>query len=172
MPVSRLAAVTWFSGVLAVTSISGIGIYQLTSTSSTVGSSSLTTSQNGGPSSAGGNTSNPGHDITLTGAVSGTLRPGSPATLNVTITNPNNQDIIVTSVTGNITSVSTGNRVGLPSCDAAWFHVGTFTGPKKIAKNKSGSVTVPLFLDNLNVNQDNCMGATVQFSFAAQAQAS
>jgi hypothetical protein len=115
--------------------------------------------------------SNPGHQIDVTGTVVGQLRPGSPATLTVSITNRNSQDIVVTSVTGTITSVTTRGLPGLPVCSTSWYTVGTSTAPTSIAKNKSGTVSVPVTLNDLpTTNQDNCKGSTVQLSFTAQAR--
>ncbi|MCU1623572.1 MAG: hypothetical protein JWL79_2417 [Frankiales bacterium] len=131
-----------------------------------------TTTGTGTGSSTGNTTgSNPGHPITVTGAVVGKISLGSPATLNVTIANPNNQDILITSVTGAITSVTTRGLAGLPPCSSSWYSVGSFTGTKTITKNSSGQVTIPLTLTNLpSTNQDNCKGSNVTFSFTAQAR--
>jgi hypothetical protein len=120
---------------------------------------------------ASNNPGNPGHQIDVTGSVTGQLRPGTPATLTVTIANRNNQDIVVTSVTGTITSVTTLHAAGLPLCDASWYVVGTSTAPTPIAKNRTGTVVVPVTLNDLpSTNQDNCKGSTVQLSFTAQAR--
>ena len=131
-----------------------------------------TTSNGNGPGggnngSGGGNgaSPNPGHPITLTGTVVGVVRPGAPATLVVDVRNQNNQDILVTSVTGTVTSAS---RAG---CDPAWYSVGTWSGSSTIRKNASGQVSVPLLLADLpTTNQDACKGATVQLAFTAQAR--
>ena len=115
--------------------------------------------------------SNPGHPITVTGAIVGKISLGAPTTLNVTIANPNNQDILVTSVTGAITSVTSAGLVGRPACSTSWYSVGSFSGSKSISKNSSGQVSIPLTLTNLpSTNQDNCKGSTVNFSFSAQAR--
>jgi hypothetical protein len=130
-----------------------------------------TTNGNGNGTGNGTTGSNPGHPITVTGAVVGKINLGSPATLNVTIANPNNQDILVTSVTGAITSVTSAGLTGRPACSSTWYSVGSFTGSKTITKNSSGQVTIPLTLTNLpSTNQDNCKGSTVHFSFTAQAR--
>jgi hypothetical protein len=73
-------------------------------------------------------------------------------------------------VTGSITSVTTRGLAGLPACSASWFSVGASTTPTPIAKNKTGTVSVPVTLNDLPVNQDNCKGSTVQLAFTAQAR--
>jgi len=124
---------------------------------------------NGNGNGNGG--SNNGHPLTVSGQVTGSVGPGSPASLVITIANPNNQDVLVTSVTGAITSVTTGSQAGKPSCSVSWYHVGSFSGSKAIAKNASGTVSLPVTFDDLsNVNQDNCKGAHYTYSFTVQAR--
>jgi hypothetical protein len=171
--VSRAAA-AWLSSAVLVSGAVGVAIVQpATTPTSNVAQPSSPTLGGGNVSSNGnnGNGSNAGHPITLTGSVVGKIWPGSPATLNVTISNPNNQDIVVTSVTGAITSVTSAGLDGRPVCSSSWYNVGSFTGSKTIAKNANGQVSVPLTLTNLpSTNQDNCKGSTVHFTFTAQAQ--
>jgi hypothetical protein len=118
-----------------------------------------------------GNGGNPGHPLTVTGVVQGMLAPNAPATLVVTIGNPNSQDILVTSVSGSVTSVTSAGDTGKPACSTTWFHVGSFSGSLLITKNHSGTVSLPVTLDNFaTVNQDNCKRSTYTFSFTAQAR--
>jgi hypothetical protein len=165
-------------GALVVVSVASTAALQLTggtaapkSQDPTLGGGSASTNAQGNNGNGNGSSTNPGHPITLSGSVTGTVAPGSPATLTVTIGNPNNQDIVVTSLTGTITSVTSLGLVGRPGCSPSWYSVGTFSGSKAIAKNKSATISVPLSLSDLpSTNQDNCKGSTVQFSFTAQAQ--
>ena len=126
------------------------------------------------PAAQGGNGNGgnpPGHAITVTAVLTGQLGPGSPASLRVTITNPNSQAVEVTSVSGAITSVVTGTLPGRMACSASWYHVEPFTGSQPVARN--GSITVPLrvtFDDVPTTNQDNCKGARFTYSFTAQAR--
>jgi hypothetical protein len=126
----------------------------------------------GNTSNANGNGSNGnnGHAINVTGAVAGLLYPGRPSTLNVSVQNPNNQDIVVTSVTASITAVGSRGTVGLPSCNKSWFSVGSYAGSRTVAKNASSVFALPLTLTNLSVNQDNCKGVSYSFAFTANAQ--
>jgi hypothetical protein len=175
VPVSKAAA-AWLSSAVLVSGATGVAIVQLATTPTSNAAQPSSPALGGGNVSSNGNNGNggngnPGHAITLTGAVVGKISLGTPATLTVTISNPNNQDIVVTSVTGAITSVTSAGLVGRPACSTSWYSVGTFTGAKNVAKNASGQVSVPLSLTNLpSTNQDNCKGSTVQFSFTAQAQ--
>ncbi|MCW3101399.1 MAG: hypothetical protein JWL77_7017 [Chthonomonadaceae bacterium] len=173
MAVSKAAA-TWMSSAVLVSGAVGVAILQLATTpTSNAAQPSSPTLGGGNVSSNGnnGNGNNAGHPITLTGSVVGTISLGAPATLNITISNPNNQDIVVTSVTGAITSVTSAGLVGRPVCSSNWYSVGSFTGSKTITKNANGQVSVPLTLTNLpSTNQDNCKGSTVHFSFTAQAR--
>lgn len=169
---SKVIAVAWLSTAVVAAAGLGVGVDQLLApagsssaqpTSPTLGGGSITSSANKG--------SNAGHPITLSGDVVGTVGLGSPATLNVTISNPNNQDIVVTRVSGTITSVTTAGISGLPACASNWYSVGTFNGSRPIAKNGRGVVSVPIVLTNLaSTNQDNCKGSTVSFSFNAEAR--
>jgi hypothetical protein len=160
-------------GALVVASLVSTAVLELSSSTSakspdpTLGGGSASAQPNNG----NGNPNSVGHTITLSGSVAGRVAPGSPATLTVTISNPNNPDIVVTSLTGTITSVTSLGLAGRPVCSPSWYSVGTFTGSKPIAKNKSGVIAVPLSLADLpSTNQDNCKGSTVRFSFTAQAQ--
>lgn len=125
---------------------------------------------NGGSNGSTGG-GNAGHAITVSGVVQGQVAPGRSATLVVTISNPNNQDILVTSVTGSVTSVTTGHQAGKPACSTSWYQVGSFSGSLRIAKNANGVISLPVtFLNSPNVNQDNCKGAQYTFSFTAEAR--
>lgn len=125
---------------------------------------------NGNGNGNAGSNQPPGKAVTVTGAVVGTIKLGAPATLNVTVKNPNNQDMSITQVTGTITSVTSAGIAGRPVCDKSWYSVGTFTGSKSLPKNGSAVVAVPLTLNTTTINQDNCKGQTVQFSFKATAE--
>jgi hypothetical protein len=128
----------------------------------------------GGPAMGGGKVSNlgaPGHRIDVTGTLTGTPAPGGAASLDVTITNTNSQAIVVRSVSGTITAVTSGGLAGRPACDKSWYSLGSFTGTMRIERGASDSVQLPVVLQDLtNVNQDNCKGATFTYTFTAAAQ--
>lgn len=118
-----------------------------------------------------GNGGAQGHTLTVTAVMAGQVGPGSPASLLVTITNPNSQAVEVTSVSGTVTSVTTGTLSGQVACSASWYHVTPFTGSRTVARNGSTVVALPVTFDNSPAtNQDNCKGATFTYSFTAQAR--
>ena len=169
---SKVIASAWLSTAVMAAAGLGVGVDQLlTPTGSTSARPTSPTLGGGSVTNNGNKGSNSGHAITLSGDVVGTVGLDSPATLNVTISNPNNQDIVVTRVTGTITSVTTAGIDGLPVCSSSWYSVGTFDGTQPIAKNSSGVVSVPIVLSDVaSTNQDNCKGAAVSFTFSAEAR--
>lgn len=97
------------------------------------------------------------------------IAPGFDGTLTVKVENPNQQDVILTSLVGTITGVTPGVG-GTPQCEAAWFDIVDFSGAMRITKNSNAMVPLTVSFANLpNVNQDRCKGATYTFSFTATA---
>ena len=112
-----------------------------------------------------------GHSLDVSGTVVGSVGPGSPARLVITVSNPNNQDVLLTSVSGNVTSVTSAGLSGKPVCSASWYHVGSFTGSRTITKGARTTVELPVTFDDLTTtNQDNCKRAHYTYSFTAQAR--
>lgn len=176
MAVTKLAVAGWLTAAAAVTTVGVAGIYQLVATSTPAAAASNNGNGNGhvngnNGNGAGGTNQPPGKAVTVSGSVVGKIGLGSPATLNVTVDNPNNQALVITKVMGTITSVTSAGQAGKPACSAAWYSVGTFTGSKALPKNGSAIVAVPLTLTPLSsTNQDNCKGSTVTFAFSATAE--
>lgn len=123
-------------------------------------------------SKGGGNSgSSQGHSLDVTGTVVGPVAPGRTASLAVTLTNPNSQAILVSTVSGTITAVTSGSLPGRPTCDKNWYSLGTYTGSLRLESGARTTVQLPLVLANLSdVNQDNCKGATFTYTFSAAAQ--
>ena len=122
-------------------------------------------------SSSGSAVSSPGRRLALSGTVVGSVAPGQAARLVVTITNRGNQRVELSSVSASVTSVSSAGLAGAPTCSASWYHVGSFTGPRTIAKGASTTVELPItFSNSATTNQDNCKGAQYRYSFTAQAR--
>jgi hypothetical protein len=112
----------------------------------------------------------PSKTLTVTYSVMGKVAPGVPATLALTIQNPNSQAVLLRSVSGTVTSVSAGSNPALPACDQAWFAIGSLTGRSdRINRDQSTTVQVPVTFTNLPINQDNCKNATYSFTFSAAA---
>ena len=126
----------------------------------------------GSPAAASGSSGGvPGKAITVSAVVTGQLGPSSPAALLVTVTNPNNQPVVVTSVTGAVTSVSPGAQRDKAACSASWYHVAPFSGTRTVERNSSTTVALALTFDDIPAtNQDNCKGARFSYSFSAQAR--
>lgn len=119
---------------------------------------------NGGPSS--GNNSSPGKALTTSVVGSTPVAPGQAGSVTVKVTNPNNQAVVVTSLTGTVTGVGSGTRPGLVRCDKSWITLGSFSGSQPVAANASTLVTVPVTFTDLGAtDQDNCKGVTYTFSF-------
>lgn len=121
----------------------------------------LISNGNGNANSSNSNGQGNGHSVSVTGVVIGALAPGRTAQLQVTVSNPNNQNVTLTSVQP---------AIGVPSsknCLASWFTVGSFTGSTPIAKNSTARVTLALSMRNTTTNQDACKDATLPLSFSA-----
>jgi hypothetical protein len=118
---------------------------------------------NGNGGSSGSNS--PGKAFTATVVGSTPVAPGRVGSVTVRVTNPNNQAALVTSLTGSVTGVGSGNRPGLQACNKSWITLGSFSGQQQVAANSSTLVTVPVTFTDLATNQDNCKGVTYTFSF-------
>lgn len=134
---------------------------------------------NNGNGNGGGNSGNgagngsgvvtpPGKALTVVASATGTLAPGRTATLNVTVTNPNNQPVTVVAASATLDSVGTGNLV--PRCDKNWLTVSSFSGSTLLAAGATTTIPLTVSFANLgNVNQDDCKN--VVYSFTATATA-
>lgn len=169
----RKTALWCLLGSVVLGSSTGVAVHLLSGTpahQTTRGQDPLQDASSG-QGNSGLNQGDSGHSITLVGSVIGRISPTTPATLSLTIQNPNDQEIVVTRVTGSVTSVTSAGFAGRPICVIGWYSVGSFTGTRSIGKHGSSVVSVPISLSNLpSTNQDNCKGSTLHFSFTAQAR--
>lgn len=120
-----------------------------------------------GPSGA----SAPAKALVVTHALQGAVRLGTPATLRVTVRNPNSQDVFLRSVSARVTSVSSTAGAG-PACRPDDFAISTFTAPagtRRVLKDRSTSVDLLVTMRESGTDQDRCKGATYTFSYAAAA---
>jgi len=115
---------------------------------------------NGGPNGSR-DCSNPGHPISVAEETLGTLSPGKRITLNVTVVNPNNQDVQLTKL-----QVVRGTPSN-PDCDGTWFPTTDFNGT--LAIKKSSQVVVPVYMTmtDATTNQDACKGVKIPLTFNA-----
>jgi len=99
----------------------------------------------------------------------GTVGPGERQTLNVTVSNPNGQNMQITGATGVV------NSVNKPGCLPAWFTVEDWTpGTSPTIAPANGSTVIQMTLDFLDLptNQDVCKstpGSPVTISFTLHA---
>jgi hypothetical protein len=125
------------------------------------GSSANGSSNNG---NANGNANGKSLSVALVSATP--IYPGRTGTLTLRVDNTNQQDVVLTSVTSAVTSVTTGTKTGIPACNKSWFQIGGLVGTALVNGRSARTITVPVTMVNTsNVNQDNCKGVTYTFSF-------
>jgi hypothetical protein len=179
VPVTKVAAATWLTSALVVTSAAGVGFFQLASSpdssapksessSPTLGGGNVTQGNGNGNGNAAGGGS-PGKAFTMTVQAVGTVGPGQHQLLNVEVGNPNNQNMLLTGASGVVTGVS---KAG---CLASWFTVENWKpGATPTLAPANGHVTVQMRLTfaDVNTNQDLCKSTTaspVRISFTLNA---
>ena len=110
----------------------------------------------------------PGKALTASVLSSTPVAPGRQATITVRVSNPNNQPVRLTDLSGRVTGVTSGTRPAIPTCDPAWFQIGTWQGSQLIAAKSTGTAAMPVSFDNKpTTNQDNCKGVRYTYSFTA-----
>jgi hypothetical protein len=115
----------------------------------------------------GNGNGNPGHAITVTGTSPTGLSPGATKPVTVTISNPNQQDAQVTSVTITVGNASSScpaaGNITVTSYDSARRGALVYIAPK------NGSVQVPLSITMLDphASQDTCKSKSFPLTFNA-----
>ncbi|MDX6274827.1 MAG: hypothetical protein QOJ92_2037 [Frankiales bacterium] len=122
--------------------------------------------------------SDKGKPFSIAGSPSGTLSPGAPgAPINLTLTNPNNQNMNVTNLTVVVNGTSAGG-----DCSASNFAVQQYSGsyPLALAKNQTTSLLgkgIPQaqwpsvrMINFPTVNQDLCQNVHIYLSFTGAGQ--
>lgn len=107
--------------------------------------------------------------LVVTSVTPAGLGPGAPVRMSVTIANEQAQAVLLTSVIGAVLTVQSGTRPALLACERQWYRIGSFTGRTMIAKGGRSTLYLPVALDNLPVNQDNCKGALYTYTLTATA---
>jgi hypothetical protein len=166
----------WWAGLALLLAAVPAGVSQLDTVAAGTGPQNCGNCQ-GNSGSGGGNGGSsgggsPGKALIATATNVTPIAPGRGGTVTVQVENPNNQAVLVTKVAGIVTSVTTGSRPGLQACSKDWFALGEFNGSKTIAKNASGTVTMPVGFVNKTFNQDNCKNVIYNFSFTVYGQQS
>jgi hypothetical protein len=124
-----------------------------TSAGGSDGNTKATTNVNGNGNGNGNNAGPPGKAFTMTVQAVGTIGPGQHQTLNVTVLNPNNQNMQITGATGVVNSVSKA------SCLPTWFTVEDWTpgaSPTIAPANGTAHIQMKLDFTDLPTNQDVC----------------
>lgn len=159
---SRVGLLVASAGVVAASTTAGIVLSQQVSQTGVLGekytqptssSNSNGTGNNGngnGNSGAGA----PGKAFTMTVQAIGTIGPGQHQTLNVTVSNPNNQNMQITGASGVV------NSVNKPGCLTSWFTVENWTpGSVPTVAPANGTAVIQMkldFTDAPSTNQDVC----------------
>lgn len=173
-------ALAWWGGgavLLAGTVVTGVLVAQ--SSAAPAGGTVAGTTSSAGNGQGGGNNGNgvgngpggaqpPPKALTVQHSMLGTVRLGAPATMRVTVTNPNNQAVDLKTVTANVTNVDSAAGT-TPACTPSNFSISSYNGTRRIAKNGSTSVDLLVSMVENGANQDRCKGATYRFSFTATA---
>ena len=103
--------------------------------------------------------------LTVTG-----LAPGVSFNRTITVSNPNNQDVILQSVTVAMGLASPTPAPGLPCSSPTDVQVLLTPGtPVDIAKNSFRVVPVVVRMNNTAANQDGCKNKTFRFTLTATA---
>lgn len=104
--------------------------------------------------------------------VTGTVRPGTPATVTVSVVNPNNQAVILTGISTELVVTAADGR----TCAPASFTFSPVTGlSRRLEKFGTANlkdrttVDLTLALPESNDNQDGCKGAELDLTYTATA---
>jgi hypothetical protein len=113
--------------------------------------------------------------FTISGNLSSPLAPGVTRSLQLTVTNPNNQQIFVTSLVVSIQAGST--KAGCDGPTNLQVTQSNVSGTNTLSVPANGQATIPagsvsapqVLMKNLASNQDACKGATFTFNYTGGA---
>lgn len=118
--------------------------------------------------------------VDIGGAVDGPLRPGVTRYIDLTVRNPSNQDVVITSVAVSLVRVTTVGEPPARPCPPTDFALSAGTlGPLALGAGDvlelSGSAiprtSWPLIeMLNTSVNQDGCKGAVLTLGYHASGE--
>jgi hypothetical protein len=118
-----------------------------------------------GYGNGGSSSTTPGKALTASFVSATSVAPGISGSVRISVYNPNNQAVTLTSASGTITGVSR------TTCNKAWILLGSWPGAPRLLGAKSyTTVELPLSFDNKGFNQDACKGVSYQFSFVVNGQ--
>jgi hypothetical protein len=118
--------------------------------------------------------------FTIAGSLPGLLTPGTGAPLDLTLTNLENTDLLITTLDVEVTTVSGPRGGSTRGCDPDDFSVQQFSGRAGFTLRASSSADLgelgfgprewpQVSMLNLPVNQDGCKGASLSLSFSGTA---
>jgi hypothetical protein len=112
-----------------------------------------------------------GLPLVVASKVVGRVGPGTPATLVITVTNPDTSGVVLTGATARITSVTSAASTTGPACSPGWYAVGTFSGVRPLGPLASTTVELRItFDDSRSVNQDSCKSARYAYAYRVEAR--
>jgi hypothetical protein len=139
-----------------------------TATTNTGATNNTATNNGNGNSATNGNTAgSQGKAFAISGALSG-LTPGATGHLMVSVTNPNNQDMKITSLSATLLSVTKAANAPTGTCASSAFTVGAYVGSYfTVTKNTTRSSSPGYIPVTLSHNAPNaCQGATFNLSYS------
>jgi hypothetical protein len=114
------------------------------------------------------NATPPSKALVVTQVGSTAVGPGTPGSMTVKVANPNNQPVILTAVSTQVTSIGSSRDEQLPRCDKTWISVAPWSGSRTIKAKGDATLTVATSFSNLpTVNQSSCKDVTFGFDFTA-----
>jgi hypothetical protein len=132
------------------------------------------------PSSAGPSSTGQSPDFSITGSVAAPLEPGSPAPVDVLITNPNDLPLTISSLSVVIQTISAPQATPALPCTAGDFAVAPYTGQVLSVPASSSRTLAELGVPSSQwpevgvidrpTNQDGCQGASLGLTYAATAR--
>lgn len=159
---------------LAGTAVAGVLVLGISSDVALAGNGNGNNGNGNGNGGSAGNGATPPpkalvvKQVTTPASATQSVAPGSPGWVTVSVNNPNNQAVVLTGVTGTVTSVATGTRPGLLPCNKSWISIQPWTSRQTLAANGTTTVKLATTFNNLSTtNQDNCKGVAFNFSFTA-----
>lgn len=112
-------------------------------------------------SNSNANATPPSKALVVSQVGSTAVGPGMPGSITVKVANPNNQPVLLTGVTAEVTSVAA-------RCDKSWLSIVPWAGSRTIKAKGDTTVTVATSFSNLpTVNQSSCKDVSFGFDVTA-----
>lgn len=185
VPLARKAVLLWSSGLVLALGLAGtwglssggvgqtLGLDGAVQTAATQGNGPGGGNNGKGGGNSGGGSTPAGKSLLVDEVVTGTVVPGVPAKVTVSVVNTNKQAVILTGIeTSLVVTAATGR-----TCAAGSFTLDPVTDldlrlEKNGAPEDKDRTTVDLWLElnETGLNQDGCKGAGLAFTYTATAR--